>query len=88
MTDIEKLACSKTYEQNLLKLTEEIGELQKALSDCYNDETPVTRQAVVEELVDVNICMDIIRSILRISDAQMTDMRHHKMIRNMQRIGG
>ena len=87
MTDIEKLACSKTYEQNLIKLTEEIGELLKALSDCYHNETSITRNAVVEEMVDVQICMDIIKSLLRIGDDRIAYMRHHKMIRNLQRIG-
>lgn len=85
MTDIEKLACSVTYEQNIMMTTEEMGELAQALSKVYRDETPATRQAVVEEIADVLICMDIIKCILRIDDAQIADMRHHKMQRNLQR---
>jgi len=86
MTDIEKLAYAMTYEQNLMKLNEEMGELSQALSKVYAEDTLATRQAVVEEMVDVMISMDAVRCMLQIGDAEITDMRHYKMIRNLQRI--
>ena len=87
MTDIEKLACSMTYEQNIIKLAEETGEMLQAVSKCYAEETPAARQKVTEEIADAMICMDVIRCLLRISDAELVDMRHHKIKRNLQRIG-
>lgn len=42
----------------------------------------------IEEMVDVRICMDILCKELHITDAELIDMRHHKMKRNLQRIGG
>lgn len=65
MTDIEKLAMSRTLDGNL-----------------------TNRQRIIEEMVDVMICMDVIRVGLEITDAELIDMRHHKMKRNLQRIGG
>lgn len=85
MTDIEKLACSMSYAQNIMMMNEEMGELAQALSKVYREETPATRQAVVEEMADVLISMDVIKCVLRIDDAQITDMKHHKMQRNLQR---
>lgn len=87
MSNIKKLACSMTYEQNIIKLSEEVGELLQAVSDAYMAESPYTRQHVIEEMADVIICMEIIRYLLRIDDAQLVDMKHHKMLRNLQRIG-
>ena len=86
MTDIEQLACTRTYEGNLIKLGEEMGELMQAVSKCYENETPATRQNVVEEMADVLICIDLMRCLLRIDDGRLTDLRHHKMQRNMLRI--
>lgn len=86
MTDIERLACSMTYEQNLMKLNEEMGELSQAISKMYADDTLGNRQAVIEEMVDVMISMDAVRIMLQISDAEVIDMKHYKMIRNLQRL--
>ena len=86
MNGIEKLACSMSYEQNIIKLAEEAGEMMQAISKCYAKETPEARQNVIEEIADTMICMDLIRCLLRISDAELVDMRHHKMVRNLQRI--
>lgn len=86
MTDIERLACSISYEHNLLKLAEESGELLQAIVKAYEKDNQKTRQAVVEEMVDVMICMDAVRCILRIDEAMITDMRHHKMVRALQRL--
>lgn len=88
MTDIERLACSRSYMQNIIKLGEEMGELMQAVSKCYENETPAARQSVVEEMADVLICIDLMRCLLRIDDGRLTDMRHHKMQRNMLRIRG
>ncbi len=87
MTDIEKLACARTYEQNIIKLTEEVGEMQQAISKCYEEETPETRAKVIEEMADSLICMDVIKCILRISEKDLAEMWKSKMARNMQRIG-
>ncbi len=88
MTDIEKLEASKDRAGNVLKLCEECGELTQAAVKEYMRGDDASRQAVIEEMVDVMICMDVIRVGLSITDAEMTDMRHHKMKRNLQRIGG
>ena len=87
MTDIEKLAKSMTYTENMLKLTEEMGELAQAVSKVHWLRTPERRQKVIEEMADVLICMDIVRSLLEIDDGDLKDMYHHKMLRNLQRIG-
>lgn len=85
MTDIEKLYHAKNYEENVMKLCEEAGELiQAVVKDCLN-QTPKNRQNVIEELVDVEICMQVIILELKITDAELTDMRHWKMERNLQR---
>lgn len=88
MTEIERLAAAKTFEGNLLKLAEEAGELIQAISKYYEISNMANRQHIIEEMVDVLICMDTVKVRLEISDAEMIDMRNHKMIRNMQRIGG
>lgn len=88
MTDIEKLEASKDWAGNVLKLCEECGELTQAAVKEYMRGDDATRQSVIEEMVDVMICMDVIRVGLNITDAELTDMRYHKMRRNMQRIGG
>ena len=86
MTDIEKLYHAKSYDENVMKLCEEAGELiQAVVKDCLN-QTPQNRQNVIEELVDVEICMKILFLELEITDAELTDMRHWKMERNLQRV--
>ncbi len=88
MTNIEKLEKSKDWAGNVLKLCEECGELtQAAVKECMRGDAE-SRQSVIEEMVDVMICMDVIRVGLEITDAELIDMRHHKMKRNLQRIGG
>ena len=87
MTDIEKLKNSKSYEENVLKLCEEAGELIQAAVKACSNYTAENRQKVIEELVDVEICMQVIILELEITDAELTDMRHWKMARNLQRIG-
>lgn len=86
--DIERLRQSKTKIGNTLKLTEEMGELAQAVSKVHWLPTPERRQKVIEEMVDVQICMDIICKELHITDAELIDMRHHKMLRNLMRIEG
>lgn len=88
MTDIERLAGSRTFEGNLLKLAEECGELTQAISKYYEASTLANRQHIIEEIADVLICMETVKAALDITEAEITDMRYHKMIRNMQRIGG
>lgn len=86
MTDIETLACAKSYERSIVTLTEEMGKLAQAVGRLYEDETPRTRQDVVEAMTDVQIGMDVIRCLMRIDDDQITDMRHHRMQRNLLQI--
>lgn len=87
MTDIEKLAKARSKDWNLLKLAEECGELTQAVTKFCSDETPEARQAIIEEMVDVIICIETVKNVLEISDSELTDMRHWKMVRNLQRIG-
>lgn len=86
MTDYERLASTKTFEENLLKLAEEMGELTQAISKYYEASNRANRQNIIEEMVDVLISMEMVKIILEISEAEMTDMHHHKMVRNLQRI--
>lgn len=88
MRAIKKLKESMDRSENVLKLCEECGELTQAVVKNYLIESPTTRQSVIEEMVDVWISMDVIRVGLEITDAELIDMRHHKMKRNLQRIGG
>lgn len=88
MTDIERLALSRTLDGNLLKLAEECGELTQAISKYYEASNLINRQRIIEEMADVLICMETVRYLLEITDAELTDMRYHKMKRNLQRIGG
>ena len=87
MTNIEKLAKARSKEWNLLKLAEECGELTQAVTKFCSDETPEARQAIIEEMVDVTICIETVKNVLEISDSELNDMRHWKMARNLQRIG-
>lgn len=87
MTDIEKLVKAKTKGDNLIKMAEECAELIQAVCKYVVVRTPETRQGIVEEMVDVLICADIVRLVLEIDDGEFVDMRHHKMQRNLQRIG-
>lgn len=86
--DIERLRQAHCYSDNVIKLQEECGELTQAVAKEYFQCTPTTRQHVIEEVVDVQICMEIICRELNITDAELTDMRHHKMLRNLMRIEG
>lgn len=88
--EIERLKESRCYSDNIIKLQEECGELIQAVAKVYfqGAPTPETRQHVIEEIVDVKICMDIICKELHITDAELVDMRHHKMLRNLMRIEG
>lgn len=88
--DIERLRQSRLYHDNIIKLQEECGELIQAVAKVYfqGAPTPETRQHVIEEMVDVRICMDILCKELHITDAELVDMRHHKMLRNIMRIEG
>lgn len=88
MRAIKKLKESMDWNENVLKLCEECGELTQAVVKDYLIRSPSTRQSVIEEMVDVWISMDVIRAGLEITDAELIDMRHHKMKRNLQRIGG
>lgn len=86
--EIERLKESRCYSDNVIKLQEECGELTQAVAKEYFRGTPETRQHVIEEMVDVKICMDILCKELHITDAELADMRHHKMLRNLMRIEG
>ncbi len=92
MTDyslnISRLKESRCYSDNIIKLAEECGELVQAVAKEYFYHSPENRQHVIEELVDVRICMDILCSELHIDDAELKDMHHHKMLRNLMRIEG
>ena len=86
--DIERLRRAHNYPDNVLKLCEECGELIQAVVKDSLYDTAATRQHVIEEITDVRICMDILCKELRITDAELVDMRHHKMLRNIMRIEG
>lgn len=86
MNDIDRLANSRTADENLMKLAEENAELTQAVSKYYERTTTANRQHIIEEMVDVLISMDVVRHDLCITDAEMTDMRYHKMKRNLQRL--
>lgn len=86
--EIERLRLSYGYSDNVIKLLEECGELTQAVAKEYFRGTPETRQHVIEEMIDVRICMDILCKELHITDAELVDMRNHKMLRNMMRIEG
>lgn len=86
--EIEKLKESRCYSDNIIKLCEECGELTQAVAKEYFRGTPETRQHVIEEIVDVQICIAIICKELHIEDSELVDMGHHKMLRNLMRIEG
>ncbi len=86
--DISRLKESRCYSDNIIKLQEECGELIQAVAKEYFYHSPENRQHVIEELTDVRICMDILCKELHIDDAELTDMHHHKMLRNIMRIEG
>ena len=86
-SDIIRLAASRSVSGNVLKLCEELGELAQAAAKYWDDPgNPKRRQDVVEEMADVLICIDLICHQWDISNAELTDMRHHKMLRNMARL--
>ena len=87
MTDIEKLTKARSKELNLLKLTEECGELIQAVSKFYSSPTADARQDIIEEMCDVMICIETVKNCLKISDAEYKAVMNWKMARNMQRIG-
>lgn len=86
--EYRKLADARSLESNLLKLAEESGELTQAACKFIEEPSQARRQAIVEEMVDTAISMLAVYCALGITDAEVTDMHHHKMVRNMQRIGG
>lgn len=86
--EIERLRQSYCYSDNVIKLLEECGELTQAVAKEYFLHTPATRQHVIEEMVDVQICLEIICRELDIDEAELIDMLHHKMLRNLMRIEG
>ena len=84
--DIAKLAAARPYKDSILKLAEEMGELIQAVVKSDAEPNKETRQHVIEEMVDVMICMVVVKWELQIEEAEITDMRHHKMVRNLMRL--
>ena len=80
------LANKKTDAENIIKTTEELGELQQAISKYYFGEG--SKNAVVEEMADVLISIRIMRVVYNISDYEFEDMVKQKMKRNIDRIQG
>lgn len=80
------LANKKTDAENIIKTTEELGEFQQALSKYYFEPTEKQKESLIEEMADVLISVEIIRSMYSISNTEFERMIRTKMKRNIKRL--
>ena len=84
--DASRLVVARPEEETYLILAEELGELLQAMSKFRRDENSRTKQNLVEEVADVLISIECLKQLANIKEAELTDMIHHKMQRNLKRI--
>lgn len=92
--DIGKMVRSKTLSENIMICMEECGELSQAASKAYRcdaDGGSVEQHEemishLAEEIADVLICIDMLKKMYVVSDADVEVMIRKKMDRNMNRL--
>lgn len=92
---IDKLAYYNPTELHVRRTMEECGELIQAVNkmyrtaineECDGDAPDAARKSLIEEMADVMICIDIIRSVYNIDDTEVDEAVKIKMRRNLHRL--
>lgn len=84
--DIDRLVAGHSEEYSYQKIVEECGELSDAMREYFLCMSTKTRQHLIEEMVDVMISIECVCQLVNIKPAELIDMRHHKMERNLRRL--
>lgn len=88
---IRKISSYYGFRSQEMQLMEEMGELIQAVSKFERAENPPeayeTMQAIIEELVDVQIMIEQFRELLNVSDERFEEIYNNKLERQIKRIG-
>lgn len=82
--DIKILLENQSVDVNKTIVIEELSELQKEV--CKDMRGYERRLEIKEEMVDVYICLQMLKEIYNFSDEELEKMYKRKMMRNIQRI--
>ena len=84
---IKKIAISKGYDTQSIKLIEEMAELQQAI--CKHRESKDKAKTLTEikgEIADVYIMLEQVKYILNISDEELERIKEYKINRQLLRM--
>lgn len=84
---IKKIAISKGYDTQSIKLIEEMAELQQAI--CKHRESEDKAKTLTEikgEMADVYIMLEQVKYILNISDEELEKIKEYKITRQLLRM--
>ena len=84
---IKKIAISKGYDSQSIKLIEEMAELQQAI--CKHRESKDKAKSLIDikgEIADVYIMLEQVKYILNISDEELYKIKEYKINRQLLRM--
>lgn len=89
--DLRKIADHKGYEEQSNQLIEECAELIQAVSKYRRATTAIGKakalQNLIEEIVDVEIMLEQVKYLLKISDNVVEPLKIFKIDRTLNRMG-
>lgn len=86
--DSKKIADTYGYEHQSRQLIEEMAELTQAINKYWRAGEKITIDGLIEEIADVEICLEQVKYLLNIPKSIISDWKEYKIKRELDRIGG